>query len=110
MKQSKNNKNWIDLWHNQSKMQKKMPHLNVLIPDHPQYLPSIQHYTICPYAKDIIDELEAITQMKPTLLILKTPTYIHVTLCSTSHHMLLTNYAQKKEKMLGWILNKYCTF
>jgi hypothetical protein len=67
--------------------------------NHAQYLPSLHHYTICPYAKDIIDELKVVMQMKPTPLIQKTPTYIHVTLCSTSYHMLPTNYAQTKEKM-----------
>jgi hypothetical protein len=80
-------------------MQKKMFHLNVPIPNHPQYLPSIHHYTTRPYAEDIIGELEVTTQMKPTPLIQKTPTYIHVTLCSTLDHILPTNYAQTKEKM-----------
>jgi hypothetical protein len=69
MKQSKNDKNYIDPWHNMSKMPKKMPHLNVPIFDHPQYFPSIHHYTICPCAENIIDELKTITQMKPTPLI-----------------------------------------
>ncbi len=90
-------------------MQKKMPRLNVPILNHPQYFPSIHHCTICPYVKDITNELKTTTQVKPTPLIYKTPTYIHVTLCSTLDHMLPTNCAQRKEKMLGWIPNKYCT-
>jgi hypothetical protein len=85
VKQSKNGKNQNDPWHNMSKMQKKMPHLNVPILDHPQYLPSIHHYTIYPYVEDITNELKVAMQMTPTPHHLKDLCTFYIMLHFRSH-------------------------